>query len=261
MKNMILLPLCILLAGRVYGQVGVNTQNPQGVFHVDGAKDNALTGTPTVAQQANDVIITSSGSIGVGTTSPSTKLHINTVSNEKALRITDGTQGAGKVLTSDSNGIGSWQDAGVAGGITTITGVTPQTLTPYGTTDDKYMNSYIDLPTGKWFIFLGYLLHGATGANQRYASRFTFSSSSSSIETVGYNYIGGNKYVFNQTSNGGAGAHDYGMFTSGIIRVEVTSTSAVRLHVWDNGSRGSGETTGVSIGPNGEDYLFAIKAN
>ncbi|WP_228455539.1 hypothetical protein [Chryseobacterium potabilaquae] len=51
------------------------------------------------------------------------------------------------------------------------------------------------------------------------------------------------------------------MFTSGIIRIEVTSSSSVRLYVWDNGSRIYGEVTGVTIGSNGENYLFAIKAN
>ncbi|WP_303840304.1 hypothetical protein [Apibacter mensalis] len=51
-------------------QVGVNTNNPQGIFHVDGAKDNPDTGSSTPFQDANDFIITSDGSVGVGTTSP-----------------------------------------------------------------------------------------------------------------------------------------------------------------------------------------------
>lgn len=51
-------------------QVGVNTNNPQGIFHVDGAKDNPANGSSTPFQDANDFIITSDGSVGVGTTSP-----------------------------------------------------------------------------------------------------------------------------------------------------------------------------------------------
>ncbi|QYN51108.1 hypothetical protein [Apibacter sp. ESL0404] len=51
-------------------QVGVNTNNPQGIFHVDGAKDNPDTGSSTPFQDANDFIVTSDGSVGVGTTSP-----------------------------------------------------------------------------------------------------------------------------------------------------------------------------------------------
>jgi len=44
------------------------------------------------------------GNVGIGTTSPTAKLDVI-----GAIKITDGTQGVGKVLTSDANGRGSWQ--------------------------------------------------------------------------------------------------------------------------------------------------------
>jgi uncharacterized protein (TIGR02145 family) len=44
--------------------------------------------------------------VGIGTTSPNAKLHVN-----GTLRITNGTQGAGKVLTSDATGLATWQVA------------------------------------------------------------------------------------------------------------------------------------------------------
>jgi hypothetical protein len=48
------------------------------------------------------------GTVGIGTSTPSTKLHIeNTTSG--AIRIVDGTQAAGRVLTSDASGVGTWQ--------------------------------------------------------------------------------------------------------------------------------------------------------
>lgn len=64
----------------IHSQVGINTTNPQGIFHVDGAKDNAAAGTSTTAQQANDFVITSNGSVGVGTDFPASSaiLDINT---------------------------------------------------------------------------------------------------------------------------------------------------------------------------------------
>ncbi|MEF9477224.1 hypothetical protein OWR28_05340 [Chryseobacterium sp. 1B4] len=43
----------------VFSQVGVNTVNPQSMFHVDGGKDNPVQGSPTAAQQANDFVIKS----------------------------------------------------------------------------------------------------------------------------------------------------------------------------------------------------------
>ncbi len=43
------------------------------------------------------------GNVGIGTETPGAKLEVN-----GSLKITDGNQGAGKVLTSDANGLGSW---------------------------------------------------------------------------------------------------------------------------------------------------------
>lgn len=49
------------------------------------------------------VIQFGTGNIGIGTTNPGAKLEINGL-----LKITDGSQGTGKVLTSDANGLSSW---------------------------------------------------------------------------------------------------------------------------------------------------------
>ena len=51
-----------------------------------------------------DTNIAQTGNVGIGTTNPTSKLHVN-----GSVKITDGTQGAGKVLTSDASGKGSWQ--------------------------------------------------------------------------------------------------------------------------------------------------------
>jgi hypothetical protein len=96
--------LCSCMA---FSQVGVNTSNPQGAFQVDAAKDNAPTGVPTALQQANDMLVTSIGNVGIETIAPTTKLHLNS-DTQGAIRITDGSQGMGKVLTSDANGLAIW---------------------------------------------------------------------------------------------------------------------------------------------------------
>jgi hypothetical protein len=53
-----------------WSQVGINTQNPQGVFNIDGntsaTTTNPATGAPTAAQLADDFIVTASGSTGIG---------------------------------------------------------------------------------------------------------------------------------------------------------------------------------------------------
>nr|WP_315028514.1 hypothetical protein [uncultured Chryseobacterium sp.] len=75
-----LLPIVLivsLISVKLNGQVGIHTSNPQGSFTIDAAKDNPATGTPTAAQQANDVTVTPTGSLGVGTNTPAGKLHID----------------------------------------------------------------------------------------------------------------------------------------------------------------------------------------
>ncbi len=76
-------------------QVGISTSNPQTSLHIDGAKDNPATGTPTTSQIANDVAFTSSGEIGVGTLTPATKLDVRSVNNtDNSIGIGETTQTA-----------------------------------------------------------------------------------------------------------------------------------------------------------------------
>ncbi|WP_415325836.1 hypothetical protein [Chryseobacterium sp. MMS23-Vi53] len=55
------------------------------------------------------------GNVGIGTSSPTNLLHLNSSTNG-ALKIVDGTQGADKVLTSDANGVATWKDLPASGG-------------------------------------------------------------------------------------------------------------------------------------------------
>lgn len=69
MKNKILLLLVSLFLVIIsYGQVGINTQNPRGLFHIHGG---------TTASTTNDLIVSTDGNVGIGTLPNSTaKLHI-----------------------------------------------------------------------------------------------------------------------------------------------------------------------------------------
>ena len=116
------------------GSVGIGTAAPASLFTVSGGESTAngknaaiqisntasgganwylragATGTNTPAgglSIANDgayvMDIDNTGNIGIGTSTPSTLLHVN-----GKLTISDGTQGNGKILMSDANGKASW---------------------------------------------------------------------------------------------------------------------------------------------------------
>lgn len=110
MKTITATLLFLTLGSTIYfAQVGVNTENPQTAFHIDGAKDNPATGAPTAAQQLNDVAITSSGNLGVGTTTPTNKVEINSgTANTSGLKFTNLTPstpiGVGQTIGIDANG-------------------------------------------------------------------------------------------------------------------------------------------------------------
>jgi hypothetical protein len=104
------LPLC--LRAQTAG-VGINTENLQGVFQVDAAINNPPSGTTFLPrEQADDLVITPEGKVGIGTLAPSTRLHIHTrQTGAVPLRIADGShQGnSKKLLVSDDSGVASWQ--------------------------------------------------------------------------------------------------------------------------------------------------------
>jgi len=81
---------------------------------------------------ANLLMVRNDGNIGIGTNTPAQKLDV-----AGSVKITDGTEGLGKVFTSDAAGKGSWQ----ALTITTTGTFTYQTLGSVNSTPSTFSNS------------------------------------------------------------------------------------------------------------------------
>ena len=110
MKRIILFIIVIYTSLMVFGQVGINTENPQSQFHIDAANNSGTT--------TDDVILRDNGRLGIGTTSPTAKVHVSVPNGNTALRINDGTESDGRVLMSDANGNAKWGVIKGSGGST-----------------------------------------------------------------------------------------------------------------------------------------------
>ncbi|SUP53747.1 Uncharacterised protein [Weeksella virosa] len=101
-KNIYLLILLFAISS-LYAQVGINTDNPQQLFHVDGQKNNPTTGSPSADQQKDDVVITVDGRLGIGTIAPTEKLDVN---GRARIRVTDSLKHSiASPLYVDENGL------------------------------------------------------------------------------------------------------------------------------------------------------------
>lgn len=100
------------------------------------------------------------GKIGIGTTTPSTLLDIESATSG-AIKIVDGTQGEGKILTSNVSGIATWKEktaTAIEGSGVNPTGLP---LSFLGTSDFKYTMYSVDVPPGRSIVSAGFVLYQA----------------------------------------------------------------------------------------------------
>jgi hypothetical protein len=126
--------------------------------------------------------------VGIGTASPSTKLHIDNGTTAGAIRIVDGTQGAGKVLTSDANGVGTWKSPNVPTYKVTLPSVVSLTGQP-----NNYVTMTLTLPAGTYFVYGQVYLTGSYATNS-YFSYFSGGGFNGANATQGN---GGSIYIKN----------------------------------------------------------------
>lgn len=94
MKTKISIKLLFSILGTLaynitFSQVGIDTPAPLGTLHIDGAKNNPTTGSPSPTQAIDDFIVKSTGNVGIGTVTPSAKIEINSgTPNTSGVRLT-----------------------------------------------------------------------------------------------------------------------------------------------------------------------------
>ena len=92
-------------------RMGLGTETPQSLLDVEGAVAIGAAYSGTTPAPANGLIV--EGNTGIGTNNPQARLHV-----AGTTRLEDGTQGVGKVLTSDASGNAAWSTVVSAGNYT-----------------------------------------------------------------------------------------------------------------------------------------------
>lgn len=168
MKNF-LLSLVLVLSTTAFAQVGVQTDDPKGTFHIDGNKDNTP-GAISEEQIKNDVIVKQNGNMGVGVENPATKVDIKADSEYKGFKLVDGNQGNNKVLTSDAEGKATWKIIKQPTFKVNLGSVSNYTHTPTKAEHDagkfvKYTGAKVTLPKGTSLVQLSLYVQANARAN------------------------------------------------------------------------------------------------
>ncbi|NDW10818.1 hypothetical protein [Dysgonomonas sp. 520] len=230
MKKSSLILLIFLAVTALKAQVGVNTENPQGIFHIDGKRDT--NGNTNVA---DDVVVTSDGNMGVGTVSPSNTLEINNGS----FKYVNGNQKSGYVLQSDADGNADWV---IQKARRTIVGDLTS-LTPDLTSTSKYAGVSITLPAGIWQItFIGTYNAGKTTTPYN----IIWDLSTSSTTNTG----GGSSRSISYAANNSTG--NIGRYSTVNAIYLVQHSTETTYYMWGN------TTSGVTADYTGEARIWGM---
>lgn len=162
-------------------RVGINTRTPASTLDVKA--NNTSTPLQYWRNPLSDILVSilSSGNVGIGTATPAAKLEVRSTT-QGGVKIVDGTQGIGKVLTCDASGVGTWQSArtdivlGVLGAGVNI---------PANANRWYYTGSNITLPPGKWLVNVTMVFGLSDQRNYNVWLRSTFQDDTSATTLSG----------------------------------------------------------------------------
>jgi hypothetical protein len=180
----------VLFPINLWGQIGVNTETPLGILHIDTKSNN----TSSLSNKyEDDIVIDASGNIGLGTERPTAKLDVR-----GQVLIDDGTQVPNYLLTTDGTGMMQWKPKiSNRSGIWRIGSGTPFTFTETAKRLTGYLNiiypddeiglatgsnNSVIVPAGKYLVFFFGDIAGS-----EYGTLYLRTSTGTDLHAITYN--------------------------------------------------------------------------
>ena len=145
-KKIFFVSVCLALfvfINEAYSQIGIQTDSPLALFHVDPKRNTNSTGT---SGTDDDVVVTVAGNVGIGTIVPSEKLDIR-----GTFRLRDNNQAADRVLVSDALGNAQWSDRPKLD-VVEVNNINTLFSGKTFTTSPSYSGISITIPKGAWQV-------------------------------------------------------------------------------------------------------------
>lgn len=208
----------------------INTDQSSGglVFQTTNVA-NPASGT-AIASVPVRMTISGAGNVGIGAPAPSNLLHVNSATSG-AVRIVDGTQATGRVLTSNATGVATWQEIGINNVVGTLSG-TGITIN-YNTAPYLQTGSTITLPPGRYAVNVNMLMARASltiSPNDSFFwVRSTFSDSSGASPTPSPDIVGSNLISGNHP-----GTSYYSMLTGTVVINNTSGSNKTYYYVAGN---------------------------
>lgn len=177
--------------------------------------------TPNGVTLGNSQLFDNGTNIGIGTIAPVARLDI--IGN---IKITDGTQGAGRVLTSNAAGVASWQMP-AAGWLLTGNAGTIDGTNFIGTTDNVPFNIRVAN------LMAGRIESAPTSANTFYGFQAGLSNSGRRNSAYGYQALSSNTSGLRNTANGA-----FALF----LNSDGNTNNAIGVFALAQNTHGSGNT-------------------
>lgn len=224
-KSIPYLMLLILVSPLVlFSQVGINTQNPLGVFHIDPQANTSSVGV----NDDDDFIVTDDGKVGIGTTNPQTTLHVN-----GNMRYSDGYEQAGYILRSrNASGDAYWSEQRLVNPMilpnqSNIETVISNSIYNIKNNSLHYMGLSITLPwAGRWKVFFKANYRQYTQGNKAYYILWYLSASATVNTNIEKAYSGYSGSAFDSRPI---------MVTSNCTFIVNISTPNTSVYLWADG--------------------------